>query len=73
MKALACAECNAPHDFDLGPDDGTCVICGGPLIEDEQERELVGPKGVVKNLTDTMAQSLAALDHARGGPTRPKN
>ena len=36
---LACLDCNALHDFDLGPDDGTCVVCGGKLAEDETERD----------------------------------
>lgn len=39
--ALACSVCDAPHDFDLTPDDGTCVVCGGALTEDPKERALV--------------------------------
>lgn len=42
MSNLACADCKALHDFDLAPDTGTCIVCGGNLVEDETEREEVG-------------------------------
>lgn len=56
--SLACKDCDAPHDLDMGPDDGTCMICGGDLIEDEKERELVGAGGFKKNLVEAVATGL---------------
>lgn len=61
--ALACADCDAPHDFDLGPDDGTCVICGGPLVEDKTERdEVVGGAGkaIVTAVNDGLIKAAVA-------------
>ncbi len=63
MKPLYCASCDAPHDIDLAPDTGECIICGGPLIEDESERGLVGPsardnllresvRGIIQKIAD---------------------
>jgi len=60
MGNLACANCKALHDFDLAPDTGECIVCGGPLVEDETEREEVGIgafraglKEVVETVKDT--------------------
>jgi hypothetical protein len=54
VTVLACKECNAPHDLDMGPDEGVCMICGGDLIEDESERELVGGSGHQRRLQDLL-------------------
>ncbi len=65
---LACSTCDAPHDFDLGPDDGTCVICGGDLIEDVKERKLVGDQGLQRAMVDTVSEALSRIvdqDHAK--------
>lgn len=66
MIDLVCRECGAVHDVELAPDTGECIVCGGALIQDETERELVGPQGISKNLTDTFAESMARLDAVHG-------
>ena len=57
---LSCATCDAPHDVDLAPDEGVCIICGGPLVEDESERALVGPEAFGRRLVTTVSDGLAA-------------
>jgi hypothetical protein len=64
---LCCADCDAPHDLDLGPDDGTCLICGGPLIEDESERETVG-MSFKKAMVEAVAKGLE-----KAGPAPEKD
>lgn len=62
MSDLACADCKALHDFDLAPDTGLCIICGGNLVEDETEREEVGAgafKAGLKEVVQTVNESLA--------------
>lgn len=71
--ALACKDCDAPHDLDLGPDDGTCIVCGGALIEDEAERELVGGTGFNKAVVEAVADGLTAAAVARGKADRGEN
>lgn len=66
MSNLACAVCDAPHDLDMGPDDGTCMICGGDLIEDESERGLVGRSAFTKTMTEVVAEGMAKAAAARG-------
>lgn len=74
MSNLACAACGALHDFDLGPDDGTCIVCGGKLIEDEIEREEVeGNKGFNKGVVDAVTGGLAAVAHIRGKAPKGEN
>lgn len=64
--SLACSDCDAPHDFDLGPDDGTCIICGGNLVEDQKERELVGGKALVNAVVGAVNDGLIAANLIRG-------
>lgn len=67
---LYCAFCDAPHDVDLGPDDGTCMICGGPLIQDEKEREEVAAsfaKAIVGAVEDGMLKAGFATDKVGRG------
>jgi len=68
---LYCKSCNAPHDFDEGPDEGICLICGGPLVEDPEER------GIAVTISETMVQTvtdgLAAANIARGKASRGEN
>ena len=61
MKDLACADCGALHDFDLAPDTGTCIVCGGPLVEDAAERELVGGHAFRNALEEAAARANEAL------------
>lgn len=32
-----CSNCDKQHDFDAGPDVGSCLFCGGFLIESASE------------------------------------
>ena len=34
---LFCANCDTAHDFDLAPDEGVCLVCGGILVENKDE------------------------------------
>jgi hypothetical protein len=71
--SLYCATCDAPHDVDLAPDTGDCVGCGGPLIEDETERELVGPRAQAQAMVEAVNDGLAAVAIARGKAPRGVN
>lgn len=73
MKPLYCANCKAPHDIDLAPDTGECVICGGPLIEDETERGEVGPDVVASRMVEAVNDGLMAAVVARGAAPRGAN
>jgi hypothetical protein len=73
VKPLYCASCDAPHDVDLAPDTGECVICGGPLIEDEKERGEVGPDAVASRMVEVVNDALAGAAVARGTTTRGVN
>lgn len=33
--SLFCISCGTDHDYDLAPDEGSCIICGDDLIEHE--------------------------------------
>ena len=71
-KPLFCASCDAPHDLDMAPDEGTCMICGGPLVEDLAEREeVVG--GAARALVTAVNDGLAAAAVARGKASRGEN
>lgn len=72
VRPLYCAACDAPHDVDLGPDEGTCLICGGPLIEDETERAVVGPEAFGRRLTTVVADGLTAVALTRQGLVRDR-
>lgn len=39
---MFCAVCNTPHDYDLGPEEGICLVkgCNGPLIELFSEKRI---------------------------------
>lgn len=70
--ALACADCDVPHDLDMAPDEGTCLVCGGPLVEDKKERaEVTG--GLQKALVTAVNDGLAAAAVARGKVDRGTN
>jgi hypothetical protein len=69
---LFCASCNAPHDLDMAPDEGTCLICGGPLVEDLSEREAV-QGGLGKAVVTAVNDGLAAVAVARGKVNRGQN
>lgn len=71
-KPLACSICDAPHDFDLSPDDGTCIICGGALVEDPKEREEV-TSSLQRAVVGAVTDGLAAASIARGKATRGEN
>jgi hypothetical protein len=71
--SLYCSACDAPHDVDLAPDTGECVICGGPLIEDEAERGEVGPSAVARRLVTTVNDGLAAAALNRGKAPKGQN
>jgi hypothetical protein len=73
MTDLACLACGAVHDFDLGPDDGTCIVCGGKLAEDESERELVQGKGLAEAVVDSVNDGIAKMALARGKAPRGTN
>lgn len=62
---LYCASCDAPHDVDLGVDEGVCMICGEPLIEDDSERPAVGPSAFGRKLVDAVVAGLAAAQRER--------
>ncbi len=34
---LRCDECGQEHDLDVAPDEGACLGCGGPLVEDDED------------------------------------
>ena len=70
---LYCASCDMPHDVDLAPDTGECVGCGGPLIEDETERDEVGPSAQARAMVEVVNDGLAATALARGKATRGVN
>lgn len=74
MKPLYCASCDAPHDVDLAPDTGECVICGGPLIEDEAERTVVtARKGFTDAVVGAVNDGMAKVALARGKAPRGEN
>lgn len=70
---LRCKHCNAPHDVDMALDVGYCVICGGALIEDEVERELVAGKRFAEAITSAVADGLTAAAKIRGKAPRGVN
>ena len=35
--SLYCIACRTDHDYDLMLDDGTCIVCGDQLVEDDEE------------------------------------
>lgn len=71
-KPLYCAICDAPHDLDMAPDEGTCLICGGSLVEDPNERELV-TGGLQRAVVTAVNDGLAAVAVARGKAERGEN
>jgi hypothetical protein len=73
--SLACADCDAPHDLDLGPDDGTCIVCGGTLIQDEKERGEVGLRGKVlaQAIVEAVNDGIAKMALARGKAPQGEN
>lgn len=56
--ALFCIGCGAIHDFDLALDDGTCIVCGDDLVEDENE--LPDPEVQMKEVLE-LASKLGEL------------
>ena len=34
---LYCYKCNKEHDQDTAPDEGKCLHCNGPLVENKSE------------------------------------
>jgi hypothetical protein len=70
--ALACADCGVVHDFDMGPDDGECLVCKGPLVENKSEREkVVG--GLERAIVGAVADGLTATALIRGKAGRGQN
>ena len=55
---LYCKDCNCPHDLDMAPDEGTCLICGSDLIEDPIERELVGGRAFTRGIVEVVGNAL---------------
>lgn len=68
---LFCKACNAPHDFDEGPDEGICLICGGPLVEDPEERGIAAT--ISEKMVTAVNDGLAAVAVARGKASRGEN
>ena len=65
---LYCATCDVPHDLDLGPDEGVCLVCGGPLVEDPKERELVYGSDTQRVIADAGAAAIEKLNARRPAP-----
>lgn len=68
--SLFCKSCKAPHDLDMGPDDGTCMICGDKLVEDEGEADAVengAARATVEAVNDGMVKMYAARKRAPHG------
>lgn len=72
--SLYCAGCNAPHDVDLAPDTGECVLCGARLIEDEQERaEVTSGRGFTQAMVEAANDGLLRVAVARGKAAKGQN
>jgi hypothetical protein len=75
---LACADCDAVHDVNLAPDTGTCVVCGGPLVEDKRERAEVGAGAYraglkeVAERTNELLAGVGAQAHVEVVPLKPE-
>lgn len=58
---LTCTDCGLEHDFDRGPDIGTCYHCGGTLVEDDGAKP--DRTQMMRDLIEDTVKNLAA---ARG-------
>ncbi|MBV8068268.1 MAG: hypothetical protein JO270_00085, partial [Acidobacteriaceae bacterium] len=59
--ALTCTDCGIEHDLDEAPDIGTCVACGGDLVEDDQPRV-----DRAARMRELMTETIRNLAAARG-------
>lgn len=52
MAAPICIECGADHDYDLAPDTGKCIVCGGLLAEPTDTKEDIDALGLLGSIFD---------------------
>lgn len=58
-----CSSCHMPHDLDLAPDTGSCVSCGGTLVDGGESP--VETRARVAELAGDVVRSLARKARVR--------